>query len=263
MALRAAPPPLTAAVAGAPPSPFGAAPGRRRPPFRRWAVATSAAGGTPTRAASGSRSKSWSGRWSARGSSGRKRGDGPLEVEIGSGKGSFLVAEAEARPGTLFLGIERARRYWLYAADRLRRRAQANARILRGGRRRGPLRAPRRARSPGSMCISPIPGRNGGTPTAACCCSPPSSAPPRRRWRRAASSGVVTDDSSYFTRIEEALARRPRLVRARYRPPESARPGELAGSNFERKYRLEGRPIRAAAAVRSADEDDALADEER
>ena len=74
---------------------------------------------------------------------------------------------------------------------------------------------------------------------------------------------VVTDDSSYFTRIGEALERRPRLVRGRYRPPESARPGELAGSNFERKYRLEGRPIQAAAAVTVTDEDDALADEER
>ena len=193
---------------------------------------------------------------------GTEAGDCPLEVEIGSGKGSFLVAEAEARPGTLFLGIERARRYWLYAADRLRRRAQANARILRGD---------------AVEVLSALPpGSVAGVHVYF-----PDPWPKRRHAHRrlllqpaflgaaetALAPGgflrVVTDDSSYFTRIGEALERRPRLVRARYRPPESARPGELVGSNFERKYRLEGRPIRAAAAVRSADEDDALADEER
>ena len=65
----------------------------------------------------------------------RAPGEAPLEVEIGSGKGSFLVAESELRPDTLFLGVERARRYWLYAADRLRRRERPNARIVRGDAR--------------------------------------------------------------------------------------------------------------------------------
>ena len=61
--------------------------------------------------------------------------EAPVEVEIGSGKGSFLVAESELRPDTLFVGVERARRYWLYAADRLRRRERSNARIVRGDAR--------------------------------------------------------------------------------------------------------------------------------
>ena len=73
---------------------------------------------------------------------------------------------------------------------------------------------------------------------------------------------VVTDDPGYFDQIEAALGVRPRLVRSRYEPPASANEGELAGSNFERKYRLEGRRIQAAVVVRSADEDDALADEQ-
>ena len=86
----------------------------------------------------------------------------PVEVEIGSGKGSFLVAESELRPDTLFLGVERARRYWLYAADRLRRRE----RIVRGDARDA-LDA-RKDPSPDCTCISRTRGRNAVTRTAAC-----------------------------------------------------------------------------------------------
>jgi tRNA (guanine-N7-)-methyltransferase len=54
----------------------------------------------------------------------------PLEIEIGSGKGSFLLGHAAANPGTNLLGIEWAREFYLYAADRLRRRGLPNVRML-------------------------------------------------------------------------------------------------------------------------------------
>ncbi len=54
----------------------------------------------------------------------------PFEIEIGSGKGSFLLQEAAANPGTNYLGIEWAREFYLYAADRVRRRSLANVRML-------------------------------------------------------------------------------------------------------------------------------------
>ena len=44
----------------------------------------------------------------------------PVELEIGTGKGTFLLARAAARPELNFLGIEWARPYCLYAADRFR-----------------------------------------------------------------------------------------------------------------------------------------------
>lgn len=61
--------------------------------------------------------------------------DRPLELEIGSGKGTFLVQQAGLQPGVNFLGIEWAREFWLYAADRVRRRVEAgepltNVRLL-------------------------------------------------------------------------------------------------------------------------------------
>lgn len=54
----------------------------------------------------------------------------PLEIEIGSGKGTFLLAQAAACPNTNYLGIEWAREFYLYAADRIRRRALTNVRML-------------------------------------------------------------------------------------------------------------------------------------
>lgn len=54
----------------------------------------------------------------------------PLEIEIGSGKGTFLVQEAPQRPQVNFLGIEWAGEFFRYAADRIRRNAIANVRLL-------------------------------------------------------------------------------------------------------------------------------------
>ena len=175
-------------------------------------------------------------------------GDAPVEVEIGSGKGSFLVAESELRPDTLFLGVERARRYWLYAADRLRRRERPNARIVRGDAREALEAMPEGSVAGLHMYFpDPWPKRRHAHRRlliqleflAAC----------ERALAAGAPLRVVTDDPGYFDQIEAALASRGRLVRRPYEPPASAREGELAGSNFERKYRLEGRRIQAAAVV--------------
>jgi tRNA (guanine-N7-)-methyltransferase len=46
----------------------------------------------------------------------------PFEIEIGSGKGTFLIQHAELNPAVNFLGIEWAREFYEYAADRIRRR---------------------------------------------------------------------------------------------------------------------------------------------
>jgi tRNA (guanine-N7-)-methyltransferase len=51
----------------------------------------------------------------------------PLEIEIGSGKGTFLIQQAERQPETNFLGIEWAREFYEYAADRIRRRRIGHA----------------------------------------------------------------------------------------------------------------------------------------
>ncbi len=58
--------------------------------------------------------------------------EGPLEVEIGSGKGLFLRNAAAAQPAVDFLGIEIARRYAEFAAAALRKQELPNALVVRG-----------------------------------------------------------------------------------------------------------------------------------
>jgi len=55
----------------------------------------------------------------------------PFEIEIGCGKGTFLLETARANLATNFLGIEWAREFYLYTSDRVRRAALTNVRTLR------------------------------------------------------------------------------------------------------------------------------------
>ena len=55
----------------------------------------------------------------------------PIEVELGLGKGRFLVEWASTRPDTAFIGVERCQKYVTMAATRLARRGLANVRVAR------------------------------------------------------------------------------------------------------------------------------------
>ena len=54
-----------------------------------------------------------------------------FEVEIGSGKGTFLMQQAPLTPETDYLGIEWAGEFCNYAADRVRRAQLRNVRLMR------------------------------------------------------------------------------------------------------------------------------------
>jgi len=56
---------------------------------------------------------------------------GPFELEIGSGKGGFLLARARANPNLRLLGVEWANKFYKYAADRMARRGIDNVRVMR------------------------------------------------------------------------------------------------------------------------------------
>src|SRR4030042_1212228 len=56
---------------------------------------------------------------------------GPVHIEIGAGKGTFLLNQARAEPGDNFLGIEWTRRYYRYSVDRIGRWGLTNVRIIR------------------------------------------------------------------------------------------------------------------------------------
>jgi tRNA (guanine-N7-)-methyltransferase len=55
--------------------------------------------------------------------------DHPVEVEVGFGKGLFLVTAAQACPDVNFLGVEIVRKYQLFTATRLAKRGLGNVRL--------------------------------------------------------------------------------------------------------------------------------------
>ena len=61
---------------------------------------------------------------------------------------------------------------------------------------------------------------------------------------------VVTDHQGYFEETIEPAVRGSKLTVIDYNRPGSAGEGEFVGTNFERKYRREGRPFYAIAAVK-------------
>jgi len=59
-------------------------------------------------------------------------GAGEWEVEIGFGKGRFLLDQAAARPERRFLGIEVASKYYRLCRQRAERRGLDNVLVVRG-----------------------------------------------------------------------------------------------------------------------------------
>jgi tRNA (guanine-N7-)-methyltransferase len=55
--------------------------------------------------------------------------DHPVELEVGFGKGLFLVTAAQARPEINYLGVEIVRKYQFFTATRLAKRGLHNVRV--------------------------------------------------------------------------------------------------------------------------------------
>lgn len=172
----------------------------------------------------------------------------PFELEIGSGKGTFLVQQAPTQPDTNFLGIEWAHEFYKYAADRVRRHAFDNVLVLHADATQF-----LRWRMPDRVCrvvhlyfSDPWPKK-------------------RHHKRRVVQDAfleqahrvleddgelrIVTDHADYWSWMQEHFDRwtaeghTPRFERTGFAKPDSAGEGEVVGTNFERKYIEEGRPF--------------------
>lgn len=173
----------------------------------------------------------------------------PVELEIGMGKGTFITEQAIARRDTNFFGLEYARWYWRYASDRLRRHGCANARTVRA--------------EAAYFLHEFVPDQS----IRVLHIYFPDPWPKARHHKRrlvqekfmptvlrilepAGQIRVVTDHAEYFEQIDRVIKSTVGLTPIDYNRPGSAAEGEFVGTNFERKYRREGRPFHAIAAVR-------------
>jgi tRNA (guanine-N7-)-methyltransferase len=173
---------------------------------------------------------------------------GPVHIEIGTGKAAFLLNQAKAQPQTNFLGIEWARRYYRFAVDRMGRWQITNVRIIRTDA------AHFIANFVPDNCVDcfhvyfPDPW--------------PKKRHHKRRFfnpenlhhlLRCLKFGglikVATDHNEYFQKIKRLLNSQPdKLAETDFFPSADADPDEWVGTNFERKYRKENRPIYVIAA---------------
>lgn len=174
-------------------------------------------------------------------------GDAPVEIEIGSGKGTFLVESAEARPETSFLSIEWARSYAEYVRDRVRRRNLGNVRVARADASRF-FRDHVPAGSVSAIHVyfpDPWPKERHHKRRLI---QPPFVEVAAEALEPGGELRFVSDHAGYFEAATAVLDAEPRLERVEF--PETESPL----TNYERKYREEGREIHRAMYVRTPPE---------
>lgn len=165
----------------------------------------------------------------------------PVHIEIGSGKGTFLVNEARAYPENDYLGIEWASRFYRYAGDRLERWSLPNTRIMRTDA------AIYIEDHVDDECVDcyhvyfPDPWHK-KRHNKRRFIRPENIEQFLRTLKPDGIINIATDHFGYYEWMIEAFSHfTDRLEEIEYIRPSGAEKGEMAGTNFERKYIKEGR----------------------
>jgi tRNA (guanine-N7-)-methyltransferase len=176
---------------------------------------------------------------------------GPIHIEVGSGKGAFLLNQAKDQQDVNFLAIEWANKYYRYAVDRIGRWGLTNVRIIR------------------TDAVDFIAKY---VPADSIECFHiyfPDPWPKKRHHKRRFINSanlvqlmrclkkgglikIATDHAEYFQQIQSVLSEQEdKLEKIDFLTPNGVNDGEWVGTNFERKYIREQRPIYTIAAKKT------------
>ena len=178
---------------------------------------------------------------------------GPVHIEVGSGKGTFLVNQARFQPGANFIGIEWASRYYKYAVDRIGRWNLQNVRIIRTDAAKF---IAENIPDESVDCFhiyfpDPWPKKRHHKRRLF---NPANTSELIRCLKTGGTIRAATDYAEYFEQIKQVIASRRDVLREiDFLPTAGAQIGEWVGTNFERKYLKENRPI-FTIAVEKTDE---------
>jgi tRNA (guanine-N7-)-methyltransferase len=168
--------------------------------------------------------------------------DHPVELEVGSGKGLFLVNAARSNPGHNFVGVELAKKYAKKAAERVAKTNLGNVRVVPGDAK---LFLARHIPSESLHAVHvyfPDPwwkARHKKRRVFA----EPLVVDIERTLVPGGALHVATDVEEYFGVIRDLLGKHPRFREEPAPTPKTPEHDLDYLTNFERKYRIEGRPI--------------------
>jgi tRNA (guanine-N7-)-methyltransferase len=168
--------------------------------------------------------------------------DASVEMEIGCGKGGFLLRQARAHPERNYFGIEWANKYYRFAADRMVRWGVRNVRLMRTDARQ--------------LMLGHVPPAS----LSALHIYHPDPWPKKRHHKRrlfqsdfveaavralrpGARWAIQTDHAGYFEVVQSLTSQRPELEVTAYDDPDFGAAGDRTETNFEIKYLREGRAI--------------------
>ncbi|MHC4595319.1 MAG: tRNA (guanosine(46)-N7)-methyltransferase TrmB [Planctomycetota bacterium] len=176
---------------------------------------------------------------------------GPVHIEIGTGKATFLLNQARAQPDDNFLGIEWARKYYRYAVDRIGRWGLTNVRIIRT---EAAAFLTDFVPDNSVSCFhvyfpDPWPKKRHHKRRFFC---PANLEQLLRCLKKDGQLRIATDHADYFEQIQKLIAvQDERLEEIEFFPTAGADRGEWVGTNFERKYIKDKRPIYTLAVRRT------------
>ena len=168
--------------------------------------------------------------------------DHPVELEIGSGKGLFLLNAATACPERNFFGIELAKKYARRAAERVARHSLNNVRVFPGDALMFLAKFVPAASLSAIHVYFPDPWWKARHRKRRVF-SEPLVRDAERTLMPDAQLHVVTDVAEYFGVIQALMAEHHRFQALPTPVPREATHELDYLTNFERKYRIEGRII--------------------